>query len=76
MSGFPGGSVLKNPPANAGDVGDWDEPWVAIKILILKMRKLRFTEREPFDQAVISGRDFVAAPQICEKEKQPLVAGS
>ena len=22
MSGFPGGSVLKNPPANAGDVGD------------------------------------------------------
>ena len=28
MSGFPGGSVLKNPPANAGDVGDWVEPWV------------------------------------------------
>lgn len=47
-----------------------------MKILILKMRKLRFTEREPFDQAFISGRDFVAAPQICEKEKRPLVAGS
>ena len=22
MRGFPGGSVAKNPPANAGDVGD------------------------------------------------------
>ena len=21
--GFPGGSVVKNPPANAGDTGDW-----------------------------------------------------
>ena len=52
------------------------EPCVAVKIPVLKMRKLRFTEREPFDQAFISGSDFVAAPQICEKGKRPLVAGS
>ena len=25
MSGFPGGAVVKNPPANAGDTGF--EPW-------------------------------------------------
>ena len=25
MRGFPGGAVVKNPPANAGDVG-WEDP--------------------------------------------------
>ena len=25
---FPGGSVVKNPPANAGDAGDRFNPWV------------------------------------------------
>ena len=27
LMGFPGGSVVKNPPANAGDAGDFD-PWI------------------------------------------------
>ena len=28
VSGFPGGSVVKNPPSNAGDTGDTFDPWV------------------------------------------------
>ena len=29
IRGFPGGSVVKNPPANEGDTGDWRfDPWV------------------------------------------------
>jgi len=27
FKGFPGGAVVKNPPANVGDTGDFD-PWV------------------------------------------------
>ena len=27
-TGFPGGSLVKNPPANVGDVGDGFDPWV------------------------------------------------
>ena len=26
--GFPGGAVVKNPPANAGDARDRFDPWV------------------------------------------------
>ena len=26
--GFPVGTVVKNPPANAGDTDTWLEPWV------------------------------------------------
>ena len=26
--GFPGGAVVKNLPANAGDARDWFNPWV------------------------------------------------
>ena len=28
--GFPGGSVVNNPPANTGDAGDWFDPWVGM----------------------------------------------
>jgi len=39
FGGFPGGSVLKNPPANAGDSGDmdlipWRRKWQPISVLL------------------------------------------
>ena len=39
FGGFPGGSVLKNPPANAGDSGDMDSipqrrKWQPISVLL------------------------------------------
>ena len=47
LNGFPGGSVVKNPPANAGDAGDmgsilgserspWRRKWQPTPVLLLR----------------------------------------
>ena len=50
--GFPGGSVVKNPPANAGDIGSIPDlegshmPWSSATREVTAMRTLSTTPRE------------------------------